>query len=452
MAAAVTVTDLVARVPDRVLRGAHRDAADALAPAARRGDAAVVELPGPGVRVEDRSLSGGGPLEALLGRVRHRITSLAASNWAVWITFCYLWLPFAILPIYAALERVPDSLWRRRATSGAHDGMTFRRVVFPLVVPGARRGVDLHVLADARRLHHADARRQGVLHRQRDLQPGRPGEQPAARGRVRDDPGRDHGHLPVARAEARRVRGALDGWSPGSRGSLIKVGTVVTLVFLYVPLVILVRSTRSTRASLAVAAGPVHDEWFTVGVARRARPGGADRNSLAGGGRRHARSRWSSGSLRGVRGAPVPVLRPRHDLVRARAADRAAGHRDGDRAVVVGRLRARVDRAALRAARRSSSATRRSASSSSSTTWSRGCGGRRRSLVEASMDLGADGWQTFRYVTLPAIRTALVAGGLLAFGLSFDEIVVTNFTGRARRSRCRCGSSTTSGGRRSSPS
>ncbi|HZP90289.1 MAG TPA: ABC transporter permease [Actinomycetota bacterium] len=54
------------------------------------------------------------------------------------------------------------------------------------------------------------------------------------------------------------------------------------------------------------------------------------------------------------------------------------------------------------------------------------------SLVEASMDLGADGWQTFRYVTLPAIRTALVAGGLLAFGLSFDEIVVTNFTAGAK--------------------
>jgi putative spermidine/putrescine transport system permease protein len=50
------------------------------------------------------------------------------------------------------------------------------------------------------------------------------------------------------------------------------------------------------------------------------------------------------------------------------------------------------------------------------------------SFVEASMDLGADGWQTFRYVTLPSIRTALVAGALLAFGLSFDEIVVTNFT------------------------
>ena len=49
------------------------------------------------------------------------------------------------------------------------------------------------------------------------------------------------------------------------------------------------------------------------------------------------------------------------------------------------------------------------------------------SLVEASMDLGADGWQTFRYVTFPAISTAVLAGGLLAFALSFDEIIVTNF-------------------------
>jgi putative spermidine/putrescine transport system permease protein len=49
------------------------------------------------------------------------------------------------------------------------------------------------------------------------------------------------------------------------------------------------------------------------------------------------------------------------------------------------------------------------------------------SLIEASMDLGADGWQTFRYVTFPAIRTAVTAGGLLAFALSFDEIIVTNF-------------------------
>jgi putative spermidine/putrescine transport system permease protein len=54
------------------------------------------------------------------------------------------------------------------------------------------------------------------------------------------------------------------------------------------------------------------------------------------------------------------------------------------------------------------------------------------SLAEASMDLGADGWQTFRFVTLPSIGTALVAGGLLAFALSFDEVIVTTFTAGAQ--------------------
>ena len=48
-----------------------------------------------------------------------------------------------------------------------------------------------------------------------------------------------------------------------------------------------------------------------------------------------------------------------------------------------------------------------------------------RSYEEASMDLGADTWQTFRYVTFPNLRTALLAGGLLAFALSFDEVIVT---------------------------
>src|SRR4029079_5863982 len=50
---------------------------------------------------------------------------------------------------------------------------------------------------------------------------------------------------------------------------------------------------------------------------------------------------------------------------------------------------------------------------------------------EASADLGATPWMPFRRVTLPSMRTALVAGGLLAFGLSFDEIIVTTFNARA---------------------
>ena len=54
------------------------------------------------------------------------------------------------------------------------------------------------------------------------------------------------------------------------------------------------------------------------------------------------------------------------------------------------------------------------------------------SLTEAAMDLGADGWQTFRDVTLPVVSTALVAGGLLVFALSFDEVIVTTFTAGAQ--------------------
>ena len=50
------------------------------------------------------------------------------------------------------------------------------------------------------------------------------------------------------------------------------------------------------------------------------------------------------------------------------------------------------------------------------------------SLEEASMDLGANNWKTFRFVTFPSLRTALVAGALLAFALSLDEIIVTTFT------------------------
>ena len=54
-----------------------------------------------------------------------------------------------------------------------------------------------------------------------------------------------------------------------------------------------------------------------------------------------------------------------------------------------------------------------------------------RSPEEASADLGADAFTTFRRVTLPGMGTALLSGALLAFALSFDEIIVTNFTAGA---------------------
>jgi putative spermidine/putrescine transport system permease protein len=60
------------------------------------------------------------------------------------------------------------------------------------------------------------------------------------------------------------------------------------------------------------------------------------------------------------------------------------------------------------------------------------------SLNEASMDLGARGWQTLRYVTLPLSATALVSGALLAFALSFDEVIVTVFTAGAQNTLPLC--------------
>jgi putative spermidine/putrescine transport system permease protein len=56
-----------------------------------------------------------------------------------------------------------------------------------------------------------------------------------------------------------------------------------------------------------------------------------------------------------------------------------------------------------------------------------------RSYEEASADLGASTWQTFAYVMLPQMRSALIAGALLAFALSFDEVIVTTFTAGAQQ-------------------
>ena len=133
-------------------------------------------------------------------------------------------------------------------------------------------------------------------------------------------------------------------------------------------------------------------------------------------------SRWSS-----ARSAPPPfadaLLRPRDHLAAGHPADRAARHHHRHRAalgllileipfsfwtIVLGHATfciVVVYNNAVARFRRTSG-----------------------SLIEASMDLGADGFQTFRHVVLPNIATALLAGGMLAFALSFDEVIVTTFT------------------------
>jgi len=65
---------------------------------------------------------------------------LAYSNWAVWIIFSYVWLPFMILPVYGALERIPESFIEASRDLGASGVLTFRRVILPLALPGLVAG------------------------------------------------------------------------------------------------------------------------------------------------------------------------------------------------------------------------------------------------------------------------------------------------------------------------
>jgi putative spermidine/putrescine transport system permease protein len=66
--------------------------------------------------------------------------NIGYSNWAMWIVFSYIWLPFMILPVWAAIERVPDSYLEASADLGARGWRTFTGVLFPLILPGIVAG------------------------------------------------------------------------------------------------------------------------------------------------------------------------------------------------------------------------------------------------------------------------------------------------------------------------
>ena len=85
-------------------------------------------------------LSQDGALNWWLGRLGLPDQHIAYTNWAVWIVFSYIWLPFMILPVYAALERIPDSFIEASRDLGARNWTTFRRVVLPLALPGVVAG------------------------------------------------------------------------------------------------------------------------------------------------------------------------------------------------------------------------------------------------------------------------------------------------------------------------
>jgi putative spermidine/putrescine transport system permease protein len=81
-----------------------------------------------------------GALNWALGKLGLPVQGWAFTNTAIWIVFSYIWLPFMILPIYAALERIPDSYLEASRDLGARNWTTFRRVIVPLALPGIVAG------------------------------------------------------------------------------------------------------------------------------------------------------------------------------------------------------------------------------------------------------------------------------------------------------------------------
>jgi putative spermidine/putrescine transport system permease protein len=81
-----------------------------------------------------------GVLNWSLGKLGLPSINIAYTNWAMWIVFSYIWLPFMIIPIYAALERVPNSLLEASQDLGGRGLLTLRRVIFPLALPGIAAG------------------------------------------------------------------------------------------------------------------------------------------------------------------------------------------------------------------------------------------------------------------------------------------------------------------------
>jgi len=81
-----------------------------------------------------------GMLDSVLEALGIPNPNIGASQWAIWLTFTYLWLPFVVLPVYASLERIPESYLEASSDLGARSWLTFRRVVWPMAIPGVVAG------------------------------------------------------------------------------------------------------------------------------------------------------------------------------------------------------------------------------------------------------------------------------------------------------------------------
>ena len=167
------------------------------------------------------------------------------STTGLWVVFTYLWLPFMILPIYAGLERIPQSLARGVGGSRRPVGPDVLQGHATARVPRRRCRLDLHVLADPRRLHRAETDHEPAVHRHGHLR--QPRDEPAGGRGVHARPDLRDDRVPRRGEEAQGVRGLVAMVESRLTRMLLRLGAGLTLLFIYLPLVLL-PSTPSTRA------------------------------------------------------------------------------------------------------------------------------------------------------------------------------------------------------------
>ena len=370
-------------------------------------------------------LQKGGTLSWFFTKIGLGAVNIGYTNTAMWLVFSYIWLPFMIVPVYAALERIPDSLLEASGDLGARQ---LAHAAHRAAAAGAaRRGgrLDLHLLADPRRLHHPAAGRRGQLelHRQRDLRQHRHGEQPAVRRCPGPGTHRDHDLLPARRAGPRRVRVAVMEGRLARTGLRIWVGGV--LLFLFVPIGIIIFYAFN---SSNIQSWPIHGlstKWFSVAwhdpqvqaalvLSLKAAVVATAVALLLGSAAAFGVHRFAFFGREAVSLLLVlPLALP--GIITGIALNSAfsfAGVKLSLLTIIIGHATfciVVVYNNALARLRRMSG-----------------------SMYEASADLGAHGLFAFRTVTLPMLSTALISGALLAFALSFDEVIVTTFTAGAQ--------------------
>ena len=255
---------------------------------------------------------------------------LAYTNTAMWIVFSYVWLPFMILPVYAALERIPRLYLEASRDLGARNWRTFRRVVLPLALPGVVAGSIFTFSLTLGDFITPILVRQHPLHRQRRLpQIGIDLNLPFAAAYATVPLAVMAVYLVVAAGSARSRRS-----EEGRAGRYgLALWSLLVMLFLWMPLgIILVYAFNTSN----IQSWPIPGftlKWFRVAwedqEVRTALMLSLKVCIRRDGDRARARDDGRR------RGPAFPLLRTRGVLVSARASARPPGSDHGDRALVL---------------------------------------------------------------------------------------------------------------------